>query len=279
MKKLFLLLPALFAALTFTSCLNSDSDDEQLWNQTFTNNITYAKHIASGDAHLLNGAVYSLSCDLVNNTADLSVANLQLSPSAQAINFTIQGLKWSYNSDGALVITAASTVASQYDITNLNLLMVRRYLPSGYIDTTYSISFNINGYGVRAVQSSDVLTGTTLVKDTQENTSRTLDNPYYAYQLDLATSTATLTAYQFDWNGGLHNSMVVTKVPFTVEASGVRLLLAGPVNPTVDGYQATSTTLSDLSALIDYAGGMTVSFTMDSRFEVVSSLGKPLTNS
>lgn len=278
MKNLYLAIVIALASMTFTSCI-SDSEDS-FWNYTFTDNLTHVTNKTTGEAELFNGANYTIECNLNEGTATLIVKNLILGQSDPYTGLVLRDLKYSYNTEGALVVNAAAAVSNSngeiHSISSLSLIQYLRTAPTG-IECTYSISYVVDGiYEVRAVQSSATYTGSTQITNLTDDDTSTSDNPYYAYSLDLKTKTAKLASYGLRWDGTTHSSLVISAIPFTIDSNGIHLKSDGPLTPTIDFLDKADTPVTNIDATVSYNGRMTARMTIDDNYRVVAILGEPV---
>lgn len=269
----------LAAIFALTSCLNSNSG-ENTWRYNIADNFTQVTDAAASTEYLATGTVYALDCDLDDATATLTVNNLRLTAGGPALSFTVKGLRYGYNNEGAFEITASSAIGDSqlesYQLTGLKLIMFTRTVPqvSG-IATTFSISFTLDGtYAVRAIQDNAVYTGTTSVSVASTGTETSGTAPYYAYSLNVDKKTAKFIVYNLRVADKYYKSITFDEVPFEITAGNVTISSAETLTPSVSPIDLPKPAVTAFTAKPGFDCRMTVGFLIDGEYYISATLGE-----
>lgn len=271
---------ALFASLFLASCVGGD-DPENTWRYTYSDNFSRITNLQTEAVYSAKGANYVITCDLNTGNCDLAVTGLLLQPGQSSVNLSLKGLKFSYNKQGGLVVNASAVTSdiagTTHEITDFSLLHYRTYMPqisNTAIASTYSIGFTVDGvYQVRAVQTSAVQPGKTVVTRLSDDSFEELTLPYYSYDLNYETMKATFRAHNIRYGSQLPINITVSDVPFTVGTAGVDMQLTGPVSVIVNSSPDPNTTVSNLVVRPDFSCRTDFRFVVNGQFRISGTLG------
>lgn len=278
---------SLLTVFTLTSCLGDDNND-QYYNAMLTECINYVENSASGEAYAITGSQYTMSINITQNTMDLTILGIQLTPGGASLSTKIEGIQCRYDSEGNLVANVSSHQGNGVTISDLTFKMRQRYLsPYEYIPV-FDIHYVVNGvYYVRSFQNSICYFGSTRVLIKGTATTTATDRTYYFVTFDKTTITegTNLTAKLYIYAAKFADKMpemdmMIFNIPatlgpdgFTLAADNLKVYTGTVSNP----IEQPDYGVTNFKATANIASGMNMTFTAANRFDLSATLGYDFT--
>ncbi len=279
MKTLKTFLAVALLAFAAVSCVSS-GDPERKTTQTYSSCFNHVLNLGNqSDATFANPS-YVMEFDFDTNLAKIEINNAKFAEMMPAINMTLEGLKWKYNSAGFRTIEATDVVPmvngeamEQYILTKFNVAILDRYVYGSY-EPIVNISYVVDGaFRVVAVPRSIIYVGSTGVVDTAFGTNFTTTAPVYQVVIDQATMTAEINIDKAKFAEAMPPmDMKFKGIAVKVTESGYELAKDSLV-PEIASTPYPAYTITNLTGAASWSTGMDLRFTCASKFAVTVKLG------
>lgn len=181
--KITKILLAIAIMLGFTSCLDSDGND-----QTITTNLYEVFNVVEdtqkGTVEAVNGVSYEMEFNYNKKLVNLSINGLQLSQASPSYTVAAQNVSFSINEQDEIVINIPSMTNGSVTVTDFKMKIRRRMAGLNDI-SVFNITYKVNGgYNVRGVQKAIFYFGDTETTILGTPSVFQTDATYYAVTFD-----------------------------------------------------------------------------------------------
>jgi len=284
MRKYFATLgAAIMTALSFTSCLNSNSDNEQTYTSRMLSSESFnrVEDAETGEVSITNGATFQNSYNFTKATITTEISGLSLTSGSSGLSFRLPALelkidtqKGFYYCSGTDIVPEGSQAA--YIFSNYSLRSIPGRTYNNQLAPVYCLNFTLNNrYRVTVIPVDNLYFGNT-TSTAEDGTSFSTVEPSCRIVLNKDKMTASFAYNNLKLaNASLNKSFYVKDIPFTLTSSGYIIQHSEPVN-AYDGANAKieNVEISDINVSANIATGANVSFKYkgeDSKTYVISA--------
>lgn len=253
MKQMKLIAVAIGLCAMLTAC--SDDDKGNSIERTMSDCFLRVTEGTEESSYLNTNVSCRLFFDLDNGVANITLFNFQPTASLAKANLELNGLPWSVDEKGSMIINQA-TVASAGWVTNLKIEFMNRYVPSTTSGSLLSapilrMSFTYdNRYDVVLYQEQYLYLDNSTVVTALEDGSEFKPKPNTQYVVTLNPQAMTATLF-------------INGAQFATQMRPVQMTFKNiPFSFVVDGYSLNSQSLIPESAGTPYP-----------QYEITSLLG------
>lgn len=260
---------AIMTALSFTSCLSSNSDNEQTYTSRVVSSETFnrVEDAETGEVCVTNGATYQFAYNFTKATIVTEISGLSLTPGSSGLSFRtpalelkIDGQKGFYYCSGTDIVPQGDQAAYVFTTYSFRSIPGRTY--DNHLAPVYCLNYTLNNrYHVTVIQVDNFYFGTTTSTADDGKTFTTVE-PACHIQLNKDKMTATLAYNNLKLsNASLSKSFYVKDLPFTTTSTGYIIQHSEPVNP-YDGANAKieNVEISNINVSANIATGANVTF-------------------
>mgnify|MGYP007103219148 CR=1 FL=1 len=261
---------AVLLTLLVSSC-NTESDNPTVTEQSFPGFFANVHEMSTGATAVYNNISYKVTLNYDELTAEVQITGLKLPDGTTYPTMTLSGLRWGIDTNGWREITGAQIVPSIGGFSNAPTFTQFKFrIYERFVDSNgtsiYSpavcATYIINGlYKVMSSFSPQMLYGTTVATDTENNrTLETTNTPYsVTYNTDTRTMTINMGGVRFSTESSESYDIEVRNIPLTTYDDKLSFDVA-TIIPYLSGSPFEKYPFSNLKGNFNPAEGLTFSF-------------------
>ncbi len=276
---------AIMTALSFTSCLSSNTDNEQTYTSRMVSSESFNRieDTETGEVCVTNGATCQFSYNFTKATIVTEISGLSLTPGSSSLSFRTPALdlkidekKGFYYCTGTDIVPQGGQAAYVFSNFAFRSIPGRSY--NNQLAPVYCLNYTLNNrYRVTVIPVDNLYFGNT-TSIAEDGTSFSTVEPSCRIILNKDKMTASLTYYNLKLaNASLSKTFYVKDIPFTLTSSGYIIQHSEPVN-AYDGANAKieNVEISDINVSANIATGANVTFQYKGEDSKTYNVSSPL---